>query len=198
MDVKDPWALKWFETGEGKAWLEDHGLDEDLETAPERECQKGDPQPEIGFALNDGQVISSPVVEIKGTASSSGSFKKWLLEFGIGEDPATWTTLAENDKPVEDGTLTTWNISSLPNGIVTLRLTLIGENADIDERIRLNLNLPIPTVPTATPTPTHLPTSTPTLTPFLPSTPTETPTIIVIPPTDTPTETPIPTETPTP
>jgi penicillin-binding protein 1C len=188
MDVKDPWALKWFETGDGKAWLEDRGLDKDFEAAPERECQEGDPQPEVGFALNDGQTISTPAFEIKGTATANGGFKQWRLEFGMGEDPGSWTTLAESDKPAEDSTLTTWNITNIPNGVVTLRLTLIGEKADVEKRVRLNLNLPIPTVPTATPT----------LTPFPTETPTPTLEIIVIPPTDTPTETPIPTETPTP
>lgn len=187
MNVKDPWALKWFDSGDGKAWLKDRGLDEDLETAPERKCQEGDPQPEVEFQLSDGQVISTPTFEVKGTATANGGFKQWRLEFGLGESPAAWTVIAESDKPVENGTLTNWNVSSLPNGIVTLRLTLIGENADIDKRIRLNLSLPIPTVPTATPTI------------LIPPTATETPTqIIIIPPTDTPTSTAIPSETPTP
>lgn len=182
MNVKDPWALKWFESGEGKAWLEDNGLPEDPNIAPERECQQDDPQPEIEFSLNDGQVISLPTLEVNGTATSSGNFKQWRLEFGLGEDPGSWTLLAESDKPVENGTFTNWNLSGLPNGIVSLRLTLIGEKAEMEKRIRLNLSLPIPTVPTATPT----------LTPI----PTETPTPIIIVPTDTLTETPSVTPTP--
>lgn len=186
INVKDPWALKWFETGDGKAWLTDRGLDENLETAPERECQEGDPQPKIEFELSDGQVISTPAFEIKGTATANGGFKQWRLEYGLGESPAAWAVISESDKPVEGGTFTTWNVSSLPNGIVTLRLTLIGENTEIDKRIRLNLSLPIPTVPTATPTI------------LIPPTATETPTQIIIPPTDTPTPTEIPSETPTP
>lgn len=182
MNVTDPWALKWFETGAGKAWLIDQGLDENPTIAPERECEEGDPQPKIEISLSDGQVISSPVIEVKGTAFADSGFKQWRLEFGLGEAPNSWTTLAESNTPIEDGTFTTWNVSGLPNGIVTLRLTLIGDRTDINERIRLNLSLPIPTVPTETPTPTP--------------TPTETPTQIIIPPTDTPTAT--PTETPTP
>ncbi len=187
MNVKDPWALKWFETGDGKAWLNDRGLDEDLDIAPERECQEGDPQPKIGFELSDGQIITTPAFEVKGTATANGGFKQWRLAFGLGENPDAWTVIGESDKPVEGGTLTIWNVSSLPNGVVTLRLTLIGENAEIDKRIRLNLSLPIPTVPTATPTI------------LIPPTATETPTqIIIILPTDTPTSTAIPSETPTP
>ena len=183
MNVKDPWALKWFDTGDGKAWLTDHGLDENLDIVPDRKCEEGDPQPEIEINLSDGQVISAPVVEVKGTASASGNFKQWRLEFGIGEDPGSWTTLSESNNPVEGGTFTTWDVSNLPNGIITLRLTLVGERTDISKRVRLNLSLPIPTVPSATPTLTATPTETPTL-------------IIVIPPSETPTET--PTLTPTP
>lgn len=184
MNVKDPWAIKWFETGDGKAWLIDQGLDENPKIAPERECKEGDPQPKIGFNLSEGQVISSQVLEIKGTASADGGFKSWRLEYGVGENPGSWAVLAEGGQPVEDGTFTTWNIPNIPNGVITLRLTLIGENTEVDDRIRLNLNLPIPTVPTETPT----------LTP----TPTETPTQIIVIPTDTPTPTETPTETPTP
>jgi hypothetical protein len=190
MKVSDPWARKWFETGEGKAWLADFGLPEEPKYAPERECQEGDPQPEIGLNLSDGQVISSPVLEVKGTAAADSGFKQWRLEYGLGEDPGSWNLIGESDKPVKDGTLITWSITNVPNGILTLRLTLVGENTEVDKRIRLNLSLPIPTVPTATPTLTSFPTETPT----------ETPTLIIVPPTDTPTETPTPTptETPTP
>ncbi|MCB9111069.1 MAG: transglycosylase domain-containing protein [Anaerolineales bacterium] len=187
MNVKDPWARKWFETGDGKAWLADHGLPEDPYYAPERECQADDPQPKIELVFNDGQVISSPAIEVKGTASADSGFKQWRLTYGLGTDPDSWTTLAESDKPVEDGTFTTWDLSSLPNGIVTLRLTLIGENAEVDKSVRLNLSLPTPTVPTPTLTLTPFPTDTPTPT-------------VIVPPTDTPTLTPIPipSETPSP
>ena len=192
LNVKDPWAQKWLDTGDGEKWLSSNELPEDPIYAPERECQEGDPQPKVELNFNDGQVISNPVLEVNGTASADKGFKSWKLEFGSGENPGSWTLLAENDKPVEDSALTTWNLTGIPNGIVTLRLTLIGENAEVDKRIRLSLNLPIPTVPTATPT--------------LISPPTETPTPVVIPPTDIPTETPTltpfpsetPTETPTP
>ena len=143
----------------------------------------GRPATEIELSLNDGQVISNPVLEVNGTATAEKGFKSWRLEFGSGENPGSWTQLAEGDKPVEDSVFTTWNLTGTPNGIVTLRLTLIGENAEVDKRIRLNLSLPVPTVPTSTPT--QIPTVT------------ETPTQVIIPPTETPTLTPFPSETPT-
>ncbi|MCQ3938356.1 MAG: penicillin-binding protein [Chloroflexi bacterium] len=193
MNVKDPWARKWLETDDGKRWLASNEFPEDPVYAPERECKEGDPRPHLGINLNDGQVISTPVLEIKGTARADDEIEKWVLEFGLGEDPGAWTVLNESDKPVENGTLHTWNLSGMPNGIVTLRLTLIGKNAEVDKRIRLNLSLPTPTAPPATPTLTPSPTQ-------FPPTPTATPTStqIILPPTETPTLEPTPTETPTP
>ena len=210
MYVPDPWARKWLETGDGQAWLTRNELPENPTYAPERECKADDPQPKIGFSLNDGQLITSTLLEINGTANADADFKEWRLEFGLGENPDSWTVLAESDKPVEDGTLTTWNLAGVPNGVVTLRLTLIGKNAEVDTSLRLNLSLPTPTAPPPTPTVTPLPTLPPTSTPtqiIIP--PTNTPTQVIIPPTatatqvillptETPTLEPTPTETPTP
>ncbi len=185
LNVTDKWARAWFETGDGKAWLEDNNLPKNPYYAPERDCREGDPQPVIEINLSDGQVVSSPALEIKGTADASEGFKKWILEYGQGEDPNSWTVLGEGNNPVKGGTFTTWNLSSVPNGVVTLRLTLVGDKAEVDKRIRLNLSLPTPTVPPLPPTETPSPTSFPTDTP--------TPTLEIIIPTDTP----VPTETPT-
>ena len=186
LNVTDKWARQWFETGDGKAWLEDHGLPSNPYYAPERECKDGDPQPVLEFSLNDGQVISSPTLEIKGTADASEGFKKWTLEYGQGEDPGSWVGLGEGNNPVKDGTLATWNLSTVPNGIVTLRLTINGDKADVEKRIRLNLSLPTPTAPILPPTETPTPT-------FVP---TETPTQIIVIPSDTPTPTETSTTTP--
>ena len=105
-----------------------------------------------------GKLSRSNVLEIKGSATADKGFKKWVLEYGLGADPASWTVLVEKDKPVEDGLLYSWNVSNLPNGKISLRLTLVGDNAEVDQRITLNIDLPIPTsTPTQTPTPTPTP-----------------------------------------
>lgn len=188
MNVQDRWAREWFNTNPGQNWLRDNDLPENPTYAPDRECKASDPQPEIEFALNDGQIISATTLEIKGTANADDGFKKWVLEYGIGDNPNTWNLLAESNNPVENNTLYNWNLSGLPNGIITLRLTLIGENAEVDKRLRLNLNLPTPTPVPATLTNTPEPT-------LIPS---ETPTFIIIIPTDTPIPTDTETPTPTP
>ena len=188
LNVPDKWGRDWLGTGDGQFWLEDHGLPRDPYYAPERECNASDPQPIIEINLTDGQIITSTTLEIKGSAAADGGFKKWVLEYGQGAEPGSWSVLSESDNQVKDGTLYTWDLSSVPNGIITLRLTLIGEKAEVDKRVSLNLSLATPTAPSATPTntpePTLIPTETPTLEIIIPS---ETPTV-----TETPTETSIP------
>jgi len=186
LDVTDKWARDWLGTGDGRAWLEDRGLPSKPYFAPERECKASDPQPVVELKFNDGDVITSPLLDIKGSATADSGFKKWVLEYGQGADPASWTILNESDKPAKNETLFSWNLSALPNGIVSLRLTLVGDKTEVEKRITLNLSLPIPTVPSSTPAPSETPT--PTFTPV----PSETPTLQIIPPTETgtPTETP--------
>jgi 1A family penicillin-binding protein len=181
LNVTDKWAREWFNTGEGRNWLDEHGLPREPYYAPERECKEGDPQPIIEIKMNDGQVITSSPLDIKGSAAANEGFKNWKLEFGSGTDPNSWIILAESNNQVKDGTLYNWNLTSVPNGIITLRLTLYGDKAEVEKRVSFNLSLPLPN--TATPTQTFTP---------LPVPPTETPTQVII-----PSDTPIPSETPT-
>jgi hypothetical protein len=187
LNVTDKWAREWFGTDDGRAWLEDRGLPLKPYYAPERECSADDPQPSIEFKLTDGEVITSAMLDIKGSATADKGFKKWILEYGLSAEPAAWTILSESDKPVKDATLYSWNLSAIPNGIVSLRLTLIGDKAELEKRVALNLSLPTPTVPSSTSTETLAPTFTPTITP----------TIEIVSPSETSTPTGTPTETPT-
>jgi hypothetical protein len=187
LDVTDKWARDWLGTEDGRAWLEDRGLPRKPYFAPERQCKADDPQPIIEIKLNDGEVITSAILDIKGSATADAGFKKWVLEYGQGAEPTAWTILNESDKPVKDGTLYLWNVSTMPNGIISLRLTLIGDKTEVEKRVALNLSLPTPTVPSPTPTSSATPTLTPTMT--------LTPEIII--PSETPTSTETPTETAT-
>jgi penicillin-binding protein 1C len=190
LNVKDKWAREWLDSGAGRDWLERNNLPAHPYYAPDRECSASDPQPIIEIKLNDGETITSALLDIKGSATADDGFKKWILEYGEGAQPASWTVLAESNNPVKNDTLYSWNLSNVPNGIISLRLTLVGQKTEVEKRITLNLSLPIPTVPTSTPTETP--------TPFIPTlVPTDTPTLEIILPSETPTSTEIPTETPT-
>jgi membrane peptidoglycan carboxypeptidase len=181
LNVTDPSAKRWLDTGDGRNWLENNGLPRDPYFAPERECRSGDPQPVIDLNLTDGQIIVQPFLQINGSANAEQGFRRWRLEYGLGADPNSWNGLTDSDQPVDGGLLYTWDMSGLPNGTIAVRLTLVGEHTDLEEIRYINLNLATPTAPaTDTPVPTDTPL------PFTASpVPTDTP--VFIPDTETPT-----------
>ncbi len=188
-NVSDPWARKWLESGEGRDWLNQHDMPRRPVYAPERECRADDPHPQLELALSDGQQLTSPILEIKGTADATGLFESWKLELGLGADPNNWVLLNGGNSPVKNGTLHLVDLSNLPNGVFTLKLTVTGKNGEVSKSVRLNLDLATPTPP---PTSTELPPTLPP--PTLPPPATDTPTF---PPPATETPTPTPTSTPT-
>ena len=144
---------------------------------PDRVCDENSPRPLLGFTdPPDGATITGSPIEIFGRAGSTGEFKDWVLEYGVGSSPSQWPDLAHVSRPAnEPEKLYTWDLDGLPNGPITLRLavrSLRGGKAIV--QLHLNLLLPTPTpTPTSTPTETITPTFTSTPTP----TPTNTPTI---------------------
>lgn len=60
---------------------------------------------------------------MRGVAGGPG-FATWLLDYGAGTVPTSWTQIAGAATPVPDnGGVTSWDISTLGDGIYTLRLT---------------------------------------------------------------------------
>jgi len=169
INAKDEWARKWFETHDGRDWLRDNGFDSPPVYAPEGECDKNDPHARLEINVSEGQVVSQPVLALQGTMDADGGFRSWLLEFGLGENPDGWTTLAEGNQPVSNAALFNWDLSNLSNQAIALHLYMKGEDGYAEKTVHFSLALPTPT-----PAPTE--TTTPTQTPELP-TPTETPTI---------------------
>jgi len=193
----DPWAEKWIKSGAGKDWLEAHGFPRNVEIAPQRECDRDDPQPTIEFlGLKDGDVITESDVEVKVVIDAPNGIESWRLEFGTGNDPNNWEQLANGNGAVKNPTtLLDWDVSDIDNGTVALRLYVTGKTGYAERKITLKLDLPVPTpTPTLTPTatlPVPTDTPTPTATATLPVQ-TNTPTA-----TATPSVTSFPSDTPT-
>lgn len=61
-------------------------------------------------------------LQVVGTARGTG-FVSWKLESGAGDMPATWTTIAQSSTQASSAVLGTWNASTAPEGMNTLRLT---------------------------------------------------------------------------
>ena len=199
--LADPWGRNWIRNiKEGKEWAQSMGFTKNPYFIKEENvCTSGDPRPALEFASprQDDMVTSSPL-KIFAKADAIEYFEKARLEYGPGKDPVQWETLEVFNDPIPEMTeITSWDLSELPTGWVTLRLYMTGTNGRFAEnKIRINIQVP---TPTPTPTETLVPTVTPSLTvtpsPTLTETPVETSTPT---PTETASETPTPTLTLTP
>ncbi len=181
INVTDPWARQWLTTKPGRNWLDDHNFSDPPVYAPDRECTAGDPRPTLALSINDGDTITQSTVMVTGSANASDGIRSWKLEFGLGNNPSDWTTLAQGNDPVNNAPFLNWDLSNLPDQQITLHLYVRGKNGFADRYVHFNLALPT-AVPTVTPFP-------PTATPKPPT---------VEPPTVQPTTEPPPTVPPTP
>ncbi|MGE5074127.1 MAG: transglycosylase domain-containing protein, partial [Anaerolineae bacterium] len=177
INVTDPWARKWFHTNEGKNWLDDNGFSTPPIYAPNRECSAGDPRPTLEMSIHDGDVINNSPLSIRGSADATDGVKQWVLEFGFGDNPDNWTTLAQGNQGVQHVEFINWDISNLPNQKITVHLHAVGKNGYADRYAHITIGLPTP-VPTDTPFPTK--------TPEQPTNPPQQPTNTPQQPTDTP------------
>lgn len=193
LNVTDVWAVAWIQNdSQGRSWAEQNGFSDPILFAPARECRAEDPRPNLNFAsLSEGQTLTTSPVDIYAVAFASADFLNFKLEYGIGDNPVEWIALTEGNQPVTQAALIyKWDLSEIPPGVVTLRLTMNSiRNTSARRLVHLNIQ-----VPTRTPTPTA--TATATLTPTPTATTTATPTITPL-PSDTPTLTPPPVELPT-
>jgi hypothetical protein len=191
LSVSDPWARKWLQDDpQGQKWLDGIGMKKsDLFFVPDQTCTADSPRPNMGITVpSEGGTIESGPVSVFGKAAATADFKDWVLRYGIGTDPSSWTRITvssqAHDQPAK---LADWDPTGLPNGPITLQLVVrSSKGGSAEVRVHLTLNLPTATpLPTSTPAPTQTPTPT--------ITPTETPTETLVPsPTETPTETPTP------
>jgi penicillin-binding protein 1C len=190
LSVVDPWARKWLtEDDRGQDWAEDHGFeDTDLFFVPDQPCTRESPRPIVAITSpGEGAVISTRPLAIAGRAAASADFEDWVLEYGIGNNPSAWPDLTRSESDHENAAhLYDWNLAGLPNGPVTLKLTVRSRHGG-KASVIVHLVLHLPPTPTPTVTPSRTPTSTATDT----LTPTSTSTV-----TPSPTETPSPTPTP--
>ena len=180
LNVTDKWAIKWIEENDtGQAWAESLGFSDPVVFTPSRACKSSDSRPTLEFSgLSDGQTIYASQLEVYAIVNASSDFRRFYLDYGIGEKPKEWTRIVPKGGSPSGSPqlLTTWDISSFSQGTVTLRLVMESTKGGSAVRtIHINLMPPTPT-PTQTPTETPMPTitETPTITQTLTETPTET------------------------
>lgn len=189
LNITDKTAIKWIQTtSQGKDWASSIGFNDPITFAPSRACTSSDPRPTVVFSgISDGQPILQSPFDIFAIVNATANFKDYYLEYGDGENPTSWTRIVQagGGASVDPQKLVSWDIKSLKEGVITLRLVMEGlNNGHAEKSIRVNLMLPTPTptqTATVTLTPTPTLTATPTLTPSITSAPTETATPLFTP-----------------
>ncbi|UCD16168.1 MAG: S8 family serine peptidase [Candidatus Zixiibacteriota bacterium] len=66
-------------------------------------------------------------VPVSGIADGA-DFEDYVLDYGAGFNPESWSTIAGSDMPVTGGFLAQWHTGTLPSGRYTLRLRVGADN----------------------------------------------------------------------
>ena len=89
---------------------------------------------------NPGVSLTAPGLgtEVRGAVQVTGSaniprFQFYKLEYGIGENPATWYFMLSGCAPVSGGVLGVWDTSPLPAGVYSLRLVVVDQTGNFPE-----------------------------------------------------------------
>lgn len=86
------------------------------------------PRPAVRAVLTSPHKFSvvSGIVDIVGSADGE-DFSEYILEYGVGSTPSSWTEIHSSVSPVTDGLLATWNTAGL-EGLYVLRLRVGNDN----------------------------------------------------------------------
>ncbi|HYQ17061.1 MAG TPA: S8 family serine peptidase, partial [Polyangiaceae bacterium] len=101
------------------------------------------------------RVLQAAQLPVPGKANGA-QFQKYVLEYGKGVAPTSWTTITSSTAPVSTGNLGTWDASRLADGDYTLRLSAYKTNGARYEDLhllavdRVAIQKPTPNVTLAT------------------------------------------------
>lgn len=85
-------------------------------------------------------VVDTNLVTINGRANGS-QFSNYVLEYGVGGNPTTWTNLVTSTTPVQSGSIYFWKPTALPDGEYSLRLKVTKTNGAVyEDRHRFTLD----------------------------------------------------------
>ena len=87
-------------------------------------------------------------LDIYAVVDAPDDFRRFRLEWGLGDDPSEWKTLLEGvTSPVrQPDRIYTWNLNEVPREKITLRIYLEStEDHYAEKRIHLKIEAPTPT-----------------------------------------------------
>jgi hypothetical protein len=90
---------------------------------------------------------ASPTMTVAGVAQGPG-FGSYILDYGPGDDPTNWLTLATGSNAVNHSTLGTFQTSALPDGRYTIRLRALNlGGVSFEDRIQITVDYDFITTP---------------------------------------------------
>jgi subtilisin family serine protease len=100
-------------------------------------------------------LLAPPLIEegtsfpLLGTAAGP-DFASYVVEYGEGPSPGSFSAIATSGTPVESGVLANWAVSSVPDGEYTLRLRAVtSDGREYEDRVLVLLDRVIVTSPTS-------------------------------------------------
>ncbi len=168
LNISDPTAFEWINnTTAGRQWAAARGIAVPAKPVPTQACDASIQQPiiNVDFPLSNAEVEG--VVEVRGRVLVY-DFRSYQLEYGIGAAAQNFT-IVDGPYAVSHANsefLGRWDVSQLPNGPYTLRLSVLtnsGGYAVLDIPVLVDNAIATPTftptvaIVTQTPTPTWTP-----------------------------------------
>jgi 1A family penicillin-binding protein len=155
--------------------VRDWGYAHGYPAPPTEDCSdvyKGERIAQITSPAANDHLVVGQTLQIVGSAYID-DFASYTLDFGVGENPTSWTPITDQrTQAVDRALLGVWNTAGLAPGRYSLRMRVVDSFLNAQESAPLIVTLSAP------PTPTPVPTVTPTVTPTRSSaTPTPTRTV---------------------
>lgn len=92
--------------------------------------------PPIAHIAGYTRDVNAKTLTIKGSASANG-FSSYVVEYGIGAVPTTWTTLKTSTTQVVDGDLATLNTAAFQEGYYSIKLSVSSLSGASVDRLYL-------------------------------------------------------------
>jgi membrane peptidoglycan carboxypeptidase len=166
VNINDPSAVAWLNTPQGLAYAQSIGLPNPPKAAPSAECSTSTVLPQVHFTSPaNGQQLTG-AAQFTGIVSGP-NFDHYQLELAPATSPDAFQVVAGPFRSQANGSLATWDTTSVPNGAYRLRLSAFAQDGGYRyDTIDIGVNNVIPTQPPATLPPVVVPTFDPGSTPI--------------------------------
>jgi len=137
--------------GQGYVWLRAVYSGEEYGDAIQSQEQynRDETNPSVSITAPTSGAAINGAVPILGSVSDD-NMDEWILEYGEGTAPSTWTQISNGNSEIIDDTLGNWDTGSITEGTYTLRLSAndLAGNSPTPATVQVIIDNDPPTVPT--------------------------------------------------